>query len=90
MPMREPGPQQTQRRYPSVFAATVLDPEQVFVFNFAEGRRGQRARSLIGHWMASRARRRNLDSAPKRRRALRQLTVPSVEANLDSLRPSQP
>jgi transposase len=53
MPMLKPGLKQTHRSYLWAYGTTAFDPEQMVVYDFAEGRSGQHARSFLGDWRGS-------------------------------------
>jgi transposase len=53
MPMLKPGLKQTHRSYLWAYGTTAFDPEQMVVYDFAEGRGGQHARAFLGEWRGS-------------------------------------
>lgn len=53
MPMLKPGLKQTHRSYLWAYGTTAFDPEQMVVYDFAEGRGGQHARAFLGDWRGS-------------------------------------
>jgi transposase len=53
MPMLKPGLKQTHRSYLWAYGTTAFDSEQMVVYDFAEGRGGQHARSFLGSWTGS-------------------------------------
>ena len=50
MPMLKPGLKQTHRSYLWAYGTTSYDPEQMVVYDFAEGRGGVHARTFLGTW----------------------------------------
>lgn len=53
MPMLKPGLKQTHRSYLWAYGTTAFDTDQMVVYDFAEGRSGQHARSFLGSWKGS-------------------------------------
>ena len=53
MPMLKPGLKHTHRSYLWAYGTTAFDPEQMVVYDFAEGRGGQHARAFLGAWKGS-------------------------------------
>jgi hypothetical protein len=53
MPMLKPGLKQTHRSYLWAYGTTAFDPEQMVVYDFADGRGGQHARAFLGDWRGS-------------------------------------
>ena len=50
VPMLKPGLKRTHRSYLWAYGTTVFDPEQLVVYEFAEGRGGEYARRFLGEW----------------------------------------
>jgi transposase len=50
MPMLKPGLKHTHRSYLWAYGTTAFDPEQMVVYDFAEGRGGVHARTFLGEW----------------------------------------
>jgi len=52
-PMLKPGLKKTHRSYLWAYGTTAFDTEQMVVYDFAEGRSGQHARSFLKDWRGS-------------------------------------
>jgi len=50
LPMLKPGLKRTHRSYLWAYGTTVYDPQQMVVYDFAEGRGGEHARAFLGDW----------------------------------------
>jgi transposase len=50
VPMLKPGLKRTHRSYLWAYGTTAFDPEQMVVYDFAEGRGGEHARTFLGQW----------------------------------------
>jgi transposase len=50
VPMLKPGLKRTHRSYLWAYGTTTFDPEQIVVYDFAEGRGGEHARAFLGEW----------------------------------------
>ncbi len=50
VPMLKPGLKRTHRSYLWAYGTTTFDPEQMVVYDFAEGRGGEHARTFLGEW----------------------------------------
>jgi transposase len=50
VPMLKPGLKRTHRSYLWAYGTTAYDPEQLVVYDFAEGRGGEHARAFLGGW----------------------------------------
>ena len=50
VPMLKPGLKRTHRSYLWAYGTTAFDPEQMVVYDFAEGRGGEHARAFLGEW----------------------------------------
>ncbi len=50
VPMLKPGLKHTHRSYLWAYGTTAFDPQQIVVYDFAEGRGGAYARAFLGEW----------------------------------------
>ena len=50
VPMLKPGLKRTHRSYLWAYGTTAFDPDQIVVYDFAEGRGGDYARAFLGDW----------------------------------------
>lgn len=50
VPMLKPGLKHTHRSYLWAYGTTAFDPDQMVVYDFAEGRGGEHARTFLGDW----------------------------------------
>lgn len=50
VPMLKPGLKRTHRSYLWAYGTTAFDPQQIVVYDFAEGRGGEHARAFLGEW----------------------------------------
>ena len=53
LPMLKPGLKRTHRSYLWAYATTAFDPQQMVVYDFAEGRGGEHARTFLGSWQGA-------------------------------------
>jgi transposase len=50
VPMLKPGLKRTHRSYLWAYGTTAFDPDQIVIYDFAEGRGGDYARAFLGDW----------------------------------------
>jgi len=50
VPMLKPGLRRTHRSYLWAYGTTAFDPDQIVIYDFAEGRGGDYARAFLGDW----------------------------------------
>jgi transposase len=50
VPMLKPGLKRTHRSYLWAYGTTAFDPDQMVIYDFAEGRGGDYARAFLGDW----------------------------------------
>jgi len=50
VPMLKPGLKRTHRSYLWAYGTTAFDPDQIVLYDFAEGRGGDHARAFLGDW----------------------------------------
>ncbi len=50
VPMLKPGLKRTHRSYLWAYGTTAFDPDQIVLYDFAEGRGGEYARAFLGDW----------------------------------------
>jgi transposase len=50
VPMLKPGLKRTHRSYLWAYGTTAFDPDQIVLYDFAEGRGGDYARAFLGDW----------------------------------------
>lgn len=53
VPMLKPGLKRTHRAYLWAYGTTAFDPQQMVVYDFAEGRGGEHARAFLGEWQGA-------------------------------------
>ena len=53
VPMLKPGLKRTHRAYLWAYGTPQYDPEQMVVYDFAEGRGGEYARNFLGSWQGA-------------------------------------